>query len=270
MNVRLPVASGRFYPGTLRGLTNQLNELLDLDKAKVNAKGALMPHAGYVYSGSTAALTISSINLKSNTDTVIFLGPKHTPYGSDISVSDADAWRTPLGDLVVDKDLAKSLLNKTSLESDNAAHEKEHSIEVLLPFFQIFNPDLKIVPIAVNLRSYDKIKELAGEMAAVLKDYPNPPLIVVSSDMSHYVSSQKAMELDGMAIQNMEELDGEKLFNTVISNKISMCGVIPAVLALLILKELGCTKGKLVNYTNSGEVSNDMSSVVGYTGMIFN
>jgi AmmeMemoRadiSam system protein B len=153
------------------------------------------------------------------------------------------------------------------LQFDEGAHFQEHSLEVLLPFLQVQNPDLQIVPVALALNSLSRIETVAAHIAAVAERAGKRPLILVSSDMSHYVDSRVAERLDNMAIEEMIKVDGSGLFNTVHKEGISMCGVLPAAVALKAAKIMGASYGELLDYTHSGQVSNDDSSVVGYAGV---
>ena len=265
MNIREPVVAGKFYPKERKILNKTLTSLMT-DNPQKDIKGIMMPHAGYIYSGKTAGIAASSIK---NADRVIILGPKHTPNGAMGAVSPCNIWRTPLGDVKIDRELADKIAMCHLLESDKEAHLYEHSIEVLLPFLQKNNPDIKIVPIAINFHKIEILKEIAEHILSILKSLKKVPVIVISSDMSHYINAEEAGHQDRKAIDKMIDLDAEKLFNTVISEKISMCGFIPATLALMLLKELGAKKGILLSYTNSGETSGDFSQVVSYAGMIF-
>jgi len=268
VKVREPAVAGMFYPA-------EKDELLKLMKflcgepppEKIKAKAVLVPHAGYIYSGKTACEVYKRIEIPEH---VVILGPNHTGMGAPVSVYDGDAWITPLGVVEIDKEIRDKLIQIYGFTPDEDAHKFEHSLEVQVPFLQLFaEKPFKITPIVLSLLRYDDALYIARQMAKVLKDYKDDVLIVISSDMSHYIPATKAAELDRLAIECMEKLDTRCLYERVFKYNISMCGVIPAVVGIEVAKELGATKGILVDYTNSGEVTGDYNSVVAYAGMIF-
>ncbi len=257
---RDPVVSGRFYPGSAERLSEFIHSVSRPRPAP--ALGVMVPHAGYVYSGATAARGFDAVEI---TPTVLLLGPNHTGYGTAASIMSSGSWRTPLGASVIDTGLAEALkLACPLLKEDASAHKQEHSLEVLLPFLQTRRPDVKIVPIAFMLRSTDAIMQVGRELGEALSAWPERVLIVASSDMSHYEPAKAAREKDALALESMVQLDGKGLLNTVAHHHISMCGVIPAAIMLEAAKALGADHAVELAYTNSGEATGDYSSVVGY------
>ena len=231
----------------------------------------MLPHAGYVYSGRVAGLTISKVNLP---QTLIIMGPCHRVRGQGLSVWDKGSWSTPLGPVPVNEELAAAIINSDGdFTAETTPHLQDHCIEVLLPLLKIVRSDINIVPIAVSEQSATKLRLAALNLAEVIHRFqeanPGQELcIVVSSDMSHYISQEQAKTLDGMALDAVLNIDGNALYNTVIKNNISMCGALPASLALQTCKVLGAKRAQLVSYATSGEVSGDLSKVVGYAGVI--
>jgi len=267
--VRQPAVAGTFYPA-------DREELLALIKfvcgepyrgEKIKAKTVLVPHAGYIYSGKTACEVYKRIEIPPR---VVLLGPNHTGLGAPVSVYSGDYWVTPLGEVEIDKEIRDRLLQFYGFSPDEEAHKFEHSLEVQLPFLQFFaQREFKIVPIVLSLLRYEDALYVAKRLAAAIEPYKDETLIVISSDMSHYIPAEKAKELDVLAIECMEKLDTACLYERVFRYQISMCGVIPAVVGIEAAKLLGAKTGILVDYTNSGQTTGDYSSVVAYAGMIF-
>ncbi len=244
-----------------------LSGLIDPASEKQDAIGVIMPHAGYVYSGQTAGLTISKVDLKK---TVIILGTNHTGSGERFSIMTSGTWLTPLGEVKIDSEIARSILKEgTMLKEDPLAHMQEHSIEVEVPFLQYLNSDIKIVPITVSPDAgLSECRKLGEDIASGFKKIGRSGLFMASTDMTHYESEESARAKDKLAIDAVLEMDEEKLFDVVKKNHLSMCGL-PAACALIsVCKNLGAKKSGLVKYQTSGDTSGDYSSVVGYAGMI--
>jgi AmmeMemoRadiSam system protein B len=155
------------------------------------------------------------------------------------------------------------------LQPDAAAHAQEHGIEVELPFIARLAPQAKVVGIAIGGGDWARCQQFAAGLTHVIKSLPEPPLLVISSDMNHYASDAENRRLDEMALAAMETLDPAKLLQTVTSKHISMCGVLPAVIVMETLRNLGqLRRSERVAYATSGDVSGDLSRVVGYAGML--
>ncbi|MBU1003286.1 MAG: AmmeMemoRadiSam system protein B [Proteobacteria bacterium] len=265
---RQPVVAGRFYTADRIELDAEVKGYLALANAPQERPTllAMAPHAGYVFSGAVAGRTLGAANLA---PTALLLGPNHTGRGLPLAVWPGGKWFYPGGGLAVDTGLARELLEGVpALKADHAAHELEHSLEVLVPFLAVLNPASRLVPIAVAERSLDVLREVAEGMATVLRAHPSPVSLVVSSDMSHFVSAEHARELDEIALQAALDLDPERLLREVRDRRISMCGVLPMTVGLMVAKTLGASRAELVQYTNSGEVSGDFNQVVGYAGVL--
>ena len=264
---RKPVVSGRFYPGSKPALLSGIEKLArGFKPERQKVLGAVSPHAGYVYSGRTAAMTLSKI---APVDTFIILGPNHTGLGTEASIMTEGLWETPLGNVEIDSKTASAMLSACKyLEADELAHQSEHSIEVQLPFLQYFFKDFKIVPVCLAAGDTKVLEAIGKSAAAVVKRTGVSACIIASSDMTHYESAESAKRKDALAITKLLALDGRGLAETVRENDISMCGWAPAVAMLSAVKELGATKAELVKYSNSGEESGDFEQVVGYAGII--
>lgn len=263
---RKPAYAGQFYPGDPQSLRRAVQSLIHEPESLLDAKAVLVPHAGYVYSGSVTGNVLSAIQLPSR---IILLGPNHTGWGSPLSLSPDDAWSTPLGTIEVDSDLNRRLLeNCPELQEDTDAHIREHSLEVQVPFLQMLRPDCRISAICVGTTSYASLESLGHAMAQVVLSVEEPVLLLSSSDMTHYESAEEAAGKDRLAIERIVELDPAGLYRTVNEKGISMCGFAPTVSVLTACLELGATKGRLIEYTNSGEASGDFSQVVAYAGLV--
>lgn len=265
--IRKPFVAGQFYPQTEASLRKMLSGLVDPDSEKQDAVGVIMPHAGYVYSGGVAGLTISKVDLKK---TVIILGTNHTGSGERFSIMTSGSWATPLGEVKIDSEIAGSILKEGVLiKEDMLAHLQEHSIEVEIPFLQYLKDDIKIVPISVAPDAkLAECLELGKDIANGFKKIGRSGLFMASTDMTHYESEESAKGKDRLAIDAIVDMDEEKLFNTVKDNDLSMCGLPAACVLITACKYLGAKKAGLVKYQTSGDTSGDYSSVVGYAGMI--
>jgi AmmeMemoRadiSam system protein B/AmmeMemoRadiSam system protein A len=264
--IRKEAVAGQFYPAEPGKLKEMLGEYIDLEAPKEDIIGLLSPHAGYIYSGPVAGATISRVEFK---DTFVILGPNHTGMGRPFAIMSQGAWKTPLGEVQIDSQLAGKIISKCSyIEEDSAAHRFEHSIEVQLPFLQYIKPDVKIVPIALFPEEPAACREIGEAIAAAIKECGDNAVIMASSDMSHYEPEQSAHEKDRQAIDAILDLDDEALFERVRKYDISMCGYGPAISLIVAARQLGARKGRLVKYQTSAAASGDRSRVVGYAGIV--
>lgn len=264
--VRKAVVADRFYPGNQTDLQDLVTKLIPADNsARKKVISAISPHAGYIYSGALAAQTLSSIHIP---HTVLLLGPNHTGMGLSAALSE-DNWQIPTGTIHNSKELSQILLTTSSIiQSDTQAHLQEHSLEVQLPFLHALNPDVEIVPVTLSFTSFEQCQQLGKDIATAIKSFGKDVLILVSSDMNHFKSRREGSQLDQLALSQLQKLDAYSLYSTVIKNRISMCGVIPATIGMIASIELGAQHCDLINYSDSGDISGDIESVVGYAGLI--
>jgi len=240
--------------------------MVDENTTKEDAIGLVLPHAGYIYSGAVAGAALSRIKFK---DTFIILGPNHTGQGRPLSIMSTGSWQTPLGEVRIDSDLAKKILALyPGLKEDTLAHQYEHSIEVELPFLQYYRPDVKIVPIMLAVSDPVVLQTLGKAIAQAVRESGREAVILASSDMSHYETQKTARQKDRQAILAMLDLNPDELLKRVKENNITMCGFAPAAVMLWAVAEMGTLKAELVKYQTSGDVTQDMSSVVGYAGVV--
>lgn len=263
--IRHPAVAGQFYPASPGDLDRMVKRYTRDVAEKFRARAVVVPHAGYVYSGAVAGEVFSTLALPERH--VIFC-PNHTGVGADAAIMTRGAWRMPWGDVPIDEALAARLLAASPvLEDDPSAHRGEHSLEVQLPFIHRFRDTFRIVPVALGRMSLDQCRALGETTAAVVRDDPSPPLIVASSDMTHYEPDAVARRKDQRAIARILALDAEGLYRTVRSEGITMCGVIPATVALFAAVALGATSARLVKYATSADAGGDYGQVVGYAGL---
>lgn len=263
--LRQPAVAGRFYPGQPDLLHHTLERLLPVVDA-APAIGVMVPHAGYVYSGAIAGATFARVTFPPS---VVLIGPNHHGLGPDASLFTNGAWFTPLGASAIDENLAAQLLtNCPLLEDDTLAHQLEHSLEVQVPFIQQRAPKAQLVPISLSHLSLQQLLELGSGIGTVLSALPVAPLLVASSDMTHYEPAETARRKDFGALDFVLALDPEGLYRHVRKERISMCGVLATVVMLAAAKVLGASSAELVQYGNSGDITGDFSEVVGYAGVI--
>lgn len=263
--IRQPAVAGQFYPGTPKDLDRTVRSLTRDVPEKVRARGIVVPHAGYVYSGAVAGEVFSSVEIPVRN--IVFC-PNHTGAGADAAIMSRGSWRMPWGDVPIDEPLASRLLaSSLLLTEDVKAHGREHSLEVQLPFLRRFRESFRFVPIALGRLSVADCRSLGEDVANALRDDPDPPLLIASSDMTHYESDAAAKKKDQRAIAKILALDPEGLYDTVRSERITMCGVIPTTVVLFAALSLGATEARLIRYATSGDVSGDRNQVVGYAGL---
>lgn len=267
--IRPAAVAGSFYPGEAEALREMVEGLLDnAGQQREPWPAVMVPHAGLKYSGKIAAMVFSRVEIP---EVVIVLGPRHTRVGAEWAVAPHEAWALPGATVASDAALARQLAEAIpDLQLDALAHEREHSIEVQLPLLARLAPRTRVVGIALGAGDLDRCRELAGGLAGVLRGRPDPPLLVISSDLNHYATDAENRRLDAIALAALERLDPAHVYETVTRHKISMCGLLPAVVVLETLRQLGMLRRSLrVAYATSADVTGDTSRVVGYAGMLF-
>lgn len=264
--IRHPVVAGQFYPGLPSSLEAQIKGFIDEQAPKEEVLGLVSPHAGYIYSGPVAGAVISRIKVK---DIFVIMGPNHTGLGQPFSIMTEGTWATPLGEVEIDSELGKRILEASPhLKQDHVAHLEEHSIEVQLPFLQYFRPDVKIVPIVLTHSTGTTYKEIGKGIAKAITDLRREAVIMASSDMTHYEPQESANMKDNQAIEAILELNEDELLKRIEEFHITMCGYAPTVTLISACKELGARQAELVRYQTSGDITGDYRSVVGYAGII--
>lgn len=221
-----------------------------------------------MFSGPVAASAYFELAQDGKPDTVVLLGPNHTGYGSALSLMREGIWKTPLGDIEIDSKLADAILKETSIvDVDETAHRYEHSIEVQLPFLQfIYGNTFKIVPICYLMQNYDSAVEVGRALVEAL-DATNTA-VIASSDMTHYEPAKSAASKDQAALKAVSALDAKGFYDTVEKLNITACGYAPITSLLTYAKGVNA-KATVLNYHNSGDITGDSSSVVGYAAVVF-
>jgi hypothetical protein len=264
---RKAVFAGRFYPLSASAIAEQIDSFINNKALKKEhlAKGLVLPHAGYIYSGQVAAETIASFNLN---DTLIIIGPNHTGMGAEFAVSEADNWKTPFGDVEVNQDLASLLIeNSNYLSFSEEAHTIEHSVEIQLPLLQYIKKDFNIVPICVSSDKTTAYEDIGKTIANTAKDNNIDVSIIASTDLTHYEPYESAKKKDKKAIDAILDIDMTRLLKEIKINNISMCGYAPVSIMIKALNAQGVLYSKLINYQTSADATGDYSQVVGYAGI---
>jgi hypothetical protein len=203
---------------------------------------------------------------------VVVLAPNHTgrstaPGGA--SVWTRGAFATPLGEVPIAEALADALLARCDLTAaDKVAHTEEHAVEVELPFLQMLRADVSLLPIVLAWDDWRHAEQLAADLAALVRDWPQPVLLLASSDMTHYESAARARAKDERALAAIGRLDGRGLLDVCRRERITMCGRAPAAVVIEACRQLGAKAAEVVDYRHSGDVTGDDSSVVAYAGVV--
>lgn len=266
MTIRQPAVAGSFYEDRPDRLERHVRQLIPDGVEAGLAIGAIVPHAGYVYSGPVAGAVYGRLRLP---PVAVVLCPNHTGRGRGAALDPSDVWRTPLGDVPLARRMADRLLELAPvLEEDAEAHRHEHSLEVQLPFLQLLRPDVEIVPICLGERSLPLCRKVGEALATLVSTEPDPPILLASSDMNHYEPRSVGRAKDDLALARIEALDAEGLFRTVLSESITMCGLLPATALVFAARALGAGHAEVVARRDSGDETGDDSSVVGYAGVV--
>lgn len=267
-NIRPPAVAGYFYSANAKDLRKEVENFLrdiPLHPGVEHICGIISPHAGYSYSGKTAAYGYAQLKGK-NYSTVVVIAPSHREYFPGLSVYDGDAYETPLGIVEVDKEKAALIQqSSSSFFFGKSGHKGEHSLEVQIPFLQVVLGEFKIVPIVVGDQSEVFLNELADGLGKIFDDRT---LFVASSDLSHFHSSEKADILDGRVEEAITNFDFRQLLKNSEDGKIEACGAGPVISLMKGLAGKGINKSAVLHRCNSGDVSGDHSKVVGYLSAI--
>lgn len=268
-NVREPVVAGMFYPIDKKALMRQVVELFERakpKKVKGNIKALIAPHAGYIYSGLTAAYAYKLLEYK-KFDSVIIISPSHREYFDGISIFPGSYYKTPLGEVPIDLELCKSIVdNEPIIKLSQQGHNEEHALEVQLPFLQIILENFKLIPIVMGNQTKDYCYKIGNVLGKVLKN--RNALIVASTDLSHYHPYEIANQLDRIAINAIANYDYEKLLSELEEQNTEACGGGPAAAAMIAAEKLGANKVEILHSCNSGDVTGDKDAVVGYMSAV--
>ena len=277
MRVRRAAVAGYFYPSDPDELNNSIkNSFLNRvgpgklppSEKRVDALGYVVPHAGYEYSGPVAAHAYYEISALSEELTFIILGPNHYGIGSPIAVPQSDEWETPLGKVEIDETLKHELVRGSNIiDIDDSAHWREHSIEVQLPFLQYVKKNFKLLPISMAYMEMGAAIEVAETIFKAIKG--RRVMVLASSDMTHYEPQASVNEKDSIAIDAITSLDISRLYLVISQKNITMCGYGPVAVLMHLSKLMGYTDVRLLKHSDSGEMTGDRASVVGYASIGF-
>ncbi len=270
--IRPSILAGTWYPADKNELLEMINKFLasaHIPVIKGKIKAIIVPHAGYVYSGSVAAYAFKAIKGKMY-KRVVMIGPCHRSFFYGVSVNLQKGYKTPLGIVPVDIEFAKKLIQESDqIRYVPMAHAFEHCLEIELPFLQVvLKKGFKIVPILMGEQDIYTCKKLADAILRLLKNDKEPTLILASSDLSHYHSYKEAVHMDRILIQHVKQIDPDGLNTDTINGICEACGKGAIMTVLFIAQRLGVKKALLLKYANSGDVTGDHSRVVGYMSAV--
>lgn len=276
---RPPAVSGIFYPSNPSELRKSVEQSF-LDRkfgpgtfttsyVQRRIYGLVSPHAGYAYSGSVAANGFCQIS-NMEYDTVIMTGPNHYGIGSGVATMRETLWKTPMGNVEVNNDFVNRISKDSVIDVDDFSHSRDHCLEVQLPFLQFMkNDNFKIVPIILMLQDIETAREVGKLISHTMKSENTKGLIIASSDFTHYEPNVEAHRKDLELIDAISSLEVTSFYETLERLDISACGYGAIASAMIAVKELGATRGELLKYATSGDITGDTSSVVGYASIIF-
>lgn len=275
-HVRRPAVAGSFYPREANELTELLEECFvthplgpgGAEFPTPSLLGGMVPHAGYVYSGACAAHFYSTLNR--GIDSVILMGVDHRGDSAKVALSPQDYWETPLGQVKVDHRLGEILKDRIPfVVEDERAHRQEHSIEVQIPFLQRVLGEFSFLPVSISHLSEQECVHLGQVIAHLYESEATrgkSPILIASSDLSHYLAPEETERLDHLAVEQVVGLEPLGLLNTVERANISMCGVFPTTVLLVAARTLGAKAAHLLKHYHSGHVA-PMNEVVGYASV---
>jgi hypothetical protein len=269
--IREPAVAGSWYSDNPEILSKELKGYLG-NAIKQEIQGRIIalvsPHAGYQYSGLVAAHAYNLIEGKTF-DAVVVVAPSHRALFKGVSLYDRGGFRTPLGIVPIDVELSKKIMEKRKeIQFLPEAHAQEHSLEIQLPFIQIVLKTFKLIPIVMEpYWTWETCQYLATAIAETVRG--KNVLLIASSDLSHFHSYDKAVELDKIVLNHIERFDPEGLNRDLRQGRCEACGGGPIISIMLAAKALGANKGKVLKYVNSGDVTGDRSRVVGYAAGLF-
>ncbi len=268
-SIRASSVAGLFYSKKPDVLRKELAEMFSaVDKKPVAGRivGIIAPHAGYMYSGPTAAAAYAQV-MGEKYDTVVIVSPSHHEFFEGVSVYPGQMYETPLGQVRIDTALRTDILAAGRvLRPTETGHRQEHAIEVQLPFLQYALGDFLMLPLVIGHQTRDACFSLAETLAESLQS--RNVLLVASTDLSHYYPSVVARKLDRVAAEDIKKFDPATLMDHLDEGVAEACGGGPAVSVMMALQRLGATKMEVVAQCNSGDITGENDSVVGYLSAI--
>lgn len=276
---RVPAVAGMFYPNNLRDLRDLIERSFYDQRfgpgrtppyfGKRRIYGMVSPHAGYVFSGAIAACgyyEVSAIDFEN----VIMVGPNHYGIGSGVAMAKSSDWETPFGKVGLNSDLSIKISKESNItDFDDFAHSKDHCLEVQLPFLQYIKSNFRIVPIILRMQDIETALDLGNAIADTIIEERDKTLLIASSDFTHYEPNTEAHRKDTELIKTILSLDVNKFYTILERLNVSACGYGAIASIMVAAKNLGATRGELLRYATSGDVTGDASAVVGYASIVF-
>ena len=266
-DIRPAAVAGSWYPGSADRLAREVDDYVG--RAQVEERdmpiAIVAPHAGLKYSGPVAAFAYRAVQ-HGHFDAAVLIGPSHFIGFTGVSIWPRGAWQTPLGAVRVAEDLAREIAAVSGEVIEHPlAHGREHSLEMQLPFLVHLLPGVPIVPMVMGYQDRETAFALGNALAsAIANRSAGRVLLVASSDLSHYEDAPTAQTMDAVVLRVVERLDPEGLMRALEREPRHACGGGPIVAVLHAAKRLGATRARVLKYGDSGDVSGDKSSVVGY------
>ena len=237
---------------------------------KREIKGAMVPHAGYQYSGPIAAHSYYKIFEDGFPETFVILSPNHTGLGSGISTMIEGEWETPFGNVRIDEEFTVKLVeNAEIIDFDATSHIQEHSLEVQIPFLQYFSNDFEIVPVSMWMQDLESSYEIGKSIKKTAEALEKDIVVIASSDMTHYKPQNIAKQNDSQVLDAINSMDEKLMIKRVLDMNVTMCGYGPVATTIIASKELGAQNAEILKYATSGDTTGDESAVVGYASAIF-
>jgi hypothetical protein len=278
-SIRPTAVAGTWYPGTAGALTRDVDGYVGaITPAEVIPRGSLTaimaPHAGLMFSGPVGAYAYKAAAEAGPFDTAVLVGPSHFVAFDGVALYPSGAFDSPLGPARIDESLAAALQSaSTMIQPLPQAHSREHSLEMQLPFIRRLLPDTQIVPLLMGYQTAATIRELADVLARVAHE-PRV-LLVASTDLSHYFDARTAESLDSRVQAAVSAFDPDAFLRTFEQypegerGRFVACGGGPAIAVMLAARARGARHGRVLKYMHSGQISGDMSGVVGYLAGAF-
>jgi AmmeMemoRadiSam system protein B len=267
--IRRAAVAGTWYPDVPETLSRELDRYCEQvpDRIGGDLVGLVAPHAGLMYSGPVAAHAYCQLEGR-HFDVVVLIGPSHYLGFEGVAVFPRGSFETPCGPLAVCEEIATALQGACAdIRERPAAHQREHSLEMQLPFLQRFLPDTPIVPLVMGSQGRRTIHALAAALAGCLTG--RKALLVASSDLSHYQDAPTARKLDGVVLEAIRHFDPDALERALSHLPDHACGGGPVAAVMRAAGQMGAREGRVLRYADSGDVSGDKSAVVGYVAAAF-
>lgn len=265
-HVRHAAVAGAWYPGDPAHLVAELDAYLAAADVVGHAppRALVAPHAGLMYSGPVAAYAYNAAR-RARPAAIVLVGPSHFVPFEGVSIWPEGTWETPLGAIRVDDELASRIaVASDTIVEVPAAHGREHSLEMQLPFLAHLLPGVPIVPMVMGRQTRETSFALGQALAHAVRESGKEVLLVASSDLSHYEDATVAQRLDGVVLECVGALDARGLMRALEREPRHACGGGPMVAVLDAAARLGASTATVLRYADSGDVSGDKSAVVGY------